>query len=402
MTTEAGRALPATPPALVALRRDLHRHPELRFDEHRTAGLVEAHLRAAGYAVQAAVGGTGVYASRSNGAPGPHVVIRADLDALPVADLKAVDYASTVPGIAHACGHDVHTVVALGVADLLAAEPLPGGRVSLLFQPAEERPFGQPSGALAVLGQGVLDDPRPDAILAFHCWPDLPVGTIGIDERFAMGAKDAFRIAYVGRGAHAAIPSRGRDAVLGIAQLIGDLYSSFARSLDPGELASVNIGTVQGGASQSVVPDHAELTGTLRTIDPDVRARLRAEIERVAAGVGATFALESEITWADEMPPIVNDPLLVRWAQRVTAEVLGPDGPRRLTVPPMTVDDFALLADGIPALYLKLGVAGDGASLPLHNGGFDVDERAIGVGVAVMHRLVVGLLAGEVLEAGVR
>jgi amidohydrolase len=389
------RAFPATPAGLVALRRDIHRHPELRFQERRTAALVEAYLRRAGYDVRSGIGGTGVYASRVGSSPGPHVVIRADLDALPVADLKSVDYASTVDGVAHACGHDVHTVVALGVADLLASGPLPSGRVSFLFQPAEETPFGEPSGALAVLGTGILADPRPDAILAFHCWPDLPVGTVGIDDRIAMGAKDAFRIVYEGRGAHAATPSRGRDAVLGTAHLISILYGVFVRSLDPGELSSFNIGTVHGGVSQSVVPDRAEVTGTLRTIDPAVRDRLRGEIERVAMGVGTTFALETSVVWADQIPPIVNDPDLVRRAHEAISEVLGPEAVRRMTVPPMTVDDFALLSQGVPALYLKLGVAGDGAWPPLHSGDFDVDERAIGVGVAVMYRLCLRLLARE-------
>ncbi|MBF6604970.1 MAG: amidohydrolase [Chloroflexi bacterium] len=402
MTLAAVRSIPATPPGLVALRRDLHAHPELRFAEHRTAGIVAARLRDAGYEVRAGIGGTGILASRDSGLPGRHVVIRADLDALPVSDLKAVDYASTVDGVAHACGHDVHIVVALGVAERLASGPLPGGRISFLFQPAEERPFGEPSGARAVLETGVLDNPAPDSILAFHCWPDLPAGTVGIDERIAMGAKDAFRVVYVGNGAHAAAPSRGRDAVLGIARLITALYETFARSLDPGERASLNIGTVRGGATQSVVPDRAEITGTLRTIDPEVRERLRGRIERVAAGVAATFALETELTWADEMPPILNDPALVRLAEEVATEVLGSEQARRLTEPPMTVDDFALLASRAPALYLKLGISGDGTPVPLHNGAFDVDERSIGVGVAVMHRIALALLSDAAPGGGRR
>lgn len=398
MAIEPLAAVPETPSDLVALRRDLHRNPELRFHERRTAGLVADRLLAAGYQVRTGIGGTGVIAHLDGRDAGPHVVVRADLDALPVTDAKEVDYASTVAGAAHACGHDVHTVVGVGVADRFAAIPPQAGRISFLFQPAEERPFGEPSGASAVLAEGVLDEPRPDAIIALHCWPDLPVGSIGIDDRIAMGAKDAFRIVYRGTGAHAATPSRGRDAILGIAQATAALYQALARTVDPGELASLNIGTIQGGSSQSVVAERAEATGTLRTVDPEVRTRLRGTIERTASGVAATLGLQCSLTWADEMPAIVNDPVLVACAHEVATEVLGADRTVRLSTPPMTADDFALLAERAPALYLKLGVCGNGTCAPLHSGSFDVDERAIGVGVAVLHGIARRLLGGALGE----
>ena len=383
----------ASPPALVTLRRELHRWPVLRFAEHRTAGLVASRLRALGYAVRTGVGGTGVFGWRAGDRPGPHLLIRADMDALPITDLKEVAYASAVPGVAHACGHDVHTGVALGVAELLVAEPPARGRVSFVFQPAEERPFGEPSGARAMLNDGVLDDAAPDAVLSLHCWPDLPAGTIGIDDRIAMGAKDAFRIVLHGRSAHAASPSRGRDAILGMAQLVTALHAGYARSLDAGDLAALNVGTLRGGSSQSVVADHAEATGTLRTVDPGVRARLRAEIERIASGTAGAMGLEPTLTWADEMPPIVNDPGLARLALTVAGRLLGEAQVRHLSVPPMTADDFALFAELAPALYLKLGVRGGDPWPPLHNGSFDVDERCIGVGIAVLHGIVLELLA---------
>ena len=159
---------------------------------------------------------------------------------------KDVPYRSTVPGVSHACGHDVHTTVMVGVAERLAAAPLPAGRVSVVFQPAEERPFGEPSGAVRMLEEGLLADGDPTAVIGLHCWPDLPAGTIGIDDVIAMGGKDAFRIALEGRPSHAATPSRGRDAILGIAQLVTGLHQGFARSLDPGDLAILNVGTIHG------------------------------------------------------------------------------------------------------------------------------------------------------------
>lgn len=349
-------------------------------------------MLASGYTVRSGVGGTGLFAFREAVAPGPHVLIRADMDALPVTDLKDVPYASAVPSVAHACGHDVHTVVALGVAERLAETPLPLGRVSFAFQPAEERPFGQPSGANAMLAEGILDGWPPDAVLGLHCWPDLPVGSIGIDERIAMGAKDAFRIKLTGKGAHAATPSRGRDAILGIAQLVTALHQGFSRIRDAGDLAVMNIGTVHGGTSQSIIADAAETTGTVRTVDPVVRARLRTEINRIATASAAMLALDCEFTWADEMPAIFNDPRLTRCARMVAEDLLGRENTRLLTVPPMTSDDFALFAELAPALYLKLGVCGGDTCPPLHSGAFDIDERAIGVGVAILHAITTQIL----------
>src|SRR5688572_23030719 len=175
-----------TPASLVELRRAIHRHPELRFTEHRTAALVEERLRAAGLAVRSGIAGTGLVGVLDSGRPGPHLLLRADLDAMPVPDAKDVPYRSTVPGVSHACGHDVHTTVMVGVAERAATAPLPAGRLSFVFQPAEERPFGEPSGAVRMLEEGLLADGDPMAVIGLHCWPDLPAGSIGIDDRIAM------------------------------------------------------------------------------------------------------------------------------------------------------------------------------------------------------------------------
>jgi amidohydrolase len=390
--TGADRGL-ATPASLVELRRAIHRHPELRFTEHRTAALVEERLRAAGLAVRSGIAGTGLVGVIDTGRPGPHLLLRADMDAMPIPDAKDVPYRSTVPGVCHACGHDVHVTVMVGVAERLATAPLPRGRVSVVFQPAEERPFGEPSGAVRMLEEGLLAEGDPTAVIGLHCWPDLPAGTIGIDDRIAMGGKDAFRIGLTGRPAHAATPSRGRDAILGMAHVVTSLHAAFARSLDPGDLAILNVGTISGGASQSVVAAHAEVTGTIRTVDALVRERLRGLVERVAAGAAATSDLTATVTWSDVMPPIVNAPHLVAAAHEVGNELLGAASTRRLVTPPMTADDFAFLAERAPGMYLKLGVCGADRCAPLHDGAFDVDERAIGVGVGVIGALVVRLLA---------
>lgn len=386
-----------TSDSLRALRRDLHRHPELRFELPRTAAIVEERLRAAGWTVRGGIAQTGILATRTADRPGPHVLLRADMDALPVTDEKSVEYASTVPGAMHACGHDVHTTIMVGVAEALASAPLPRGRLSLVFQPAEEMPYRGASGAAAMLADGLLGlEPgagSPDAAIALHCWPSLPAGSIGVDDRVAMAAKDAFGIVFRGAGAHAATPSTGRDAVLGISGLVGALYAGFARALDPGDLAALNIGTIRGGQSQSVVPPDAEISGTIRSVEPEVRARLRATIERITAGVAATWDLDHELTWSDEVPAVINDPRLVALAMEVGRELLGERGAVRLATPPMTADDFAFIgASARAALYFKLGVCGGGTCPSLHSGRFDVDERCIGVGVAVMTRLALRLL----------
>ena len=375
---------------LVDMRRDLHRHPEPRFEEHRTAGILAGRLRDLGFAVREGVGGTGVVGTIGRGSP--YVVLRADMDALPVQDSKTVDYASTRAGVAHACGHDVHMTVVAGVAERLTATFQDSGRVVVLFQPAEERPFGEPSGAAAMLADDVFEGQTPDAIIGLHCWPDLSAGTVGIDERVAMGAKDAFRVLLRGRAAHAATPSRGRDAILGMAQLVTSLHQNVSRNLDPNDVAALNIGTIAGGASQSVVPSEARITGTLRTIDVGVRGRLRAVIEQTVSGVAAGSDLVPDLTWADEMPPVVNDPRLVERAIVAATKTLGSEHVRRLTSPPMTADDFALFGQLAPTLYLKLGVAGPGPWPALHSGSFDVDERCIETGVVTLTALVTDIL----------
>lgn len=392
-STSAARIL--TPSDLIELRRDLHRHPELRFEERRTAALVRDRVAATGWQVRTGIATTGVVATREASEPGPHVVLRADMDALPVHDPKAVPYASVVPGVTHACGHDAHVAIMVGLAERLAREPFAAGRVSIVFQPGEERPFGEPSGAQAMLESGLFDGQAPSVVLALHCWPYLSAGTIGIDERIAMAGKDAFRIELTGHPTHAASPSRGRDAILAASQVVTGLHQAFARALDARDTAVLNVGTIRGGTSQSVVAASAELTGTIRTVDPAVRARLRETVERVAAAGAAMAGVSHELTWSDAMPAIVNDPRLVRCAHEVGGDLLGAERTIRLPEPPMTADDFALFAELAPALYLKLGVRGDpdgpgGAAL--HDGAFDIDERAIGVGVAVMHELTLRLL----------
>lgn len=381
--------------SLRAFRRDLHANPELRFDEVRTAKKVAGQLHGLGLSVETGLAGTGVVGRLKGERPGLHVLLRADMDALPTADLKTVPYASQNPGVTHACGHDVHTTVVLGVARTLSSTALPAGQVTFVFQPAEEIPFGEASGGAAMLATGLLDD--VDVVLGLHCWPDLPAGTIGVDKKVAMATKSAFKISVGGTGAHAATPSKGRDAVLAASSIVVALNQLLGRELDPGTRAALNVGTIEGGGSQSIVAPSAELTGTIRTVDPAVAARLRAAVERVVDGISAASGVSGAVEWKNDMPAVVNDPELVRRAVSTFADhpALGVEV---IDEPPMTADDFALYAERCPGLYVKLGVrSADGmlGAHPLHDGRFDVDEAAIDAGVLGLTALINDLMQHE-------
>jgi amidohydrolase len=383
---------------LIELRRGLHSHPELRFSEHRTSRILAGRLGEAGFRVRTGFAGTAVLGTWDSGRRGRHVVLRADMDALPTADLSGAPYASQNAGVCHACGHDVHCAVVLGASSLLKATRLAEGKLSVLYQPAEEVPFGESSGAQAVLDSGVLDDLGDiTAVLGLHCWPQLPAGTVGVDPAVAMAAKLAFRIGMTGKGAHAATPHLGRDALLAASQLALTLHTLIGRQADASDRVALNVGTLRAGTSQSIVPPAAELTGTVRSVDDRVTERMRTAVERAAAGVGAAFGVDTEVDWKNQMPTVRNDPQLVRLALRELGGAAHVQQVLSLPDPPMTTDDFALYARRWPALYLKLGVAAPAAqSWPsLHDGRFDVDETCVATGSHALAALAAAVLAGN-------
>lgn len=377
--------------SLIAFRRDLHAHPELRFAEQRTAQRIADEIRPYADTVSSAISGTGVLARIDGDEPGPLVLVRADIDAYPVADTKTVDYRSLNSGVAHACGHDVHATVAVGVVRHFARRRPRRGSVAVIFQPAEEIPFGGESGAAAVLAAPELGDVRPKAVIGLHCWPQLRAGEIGVEPRLAMAAKDAFEITVHGSSAHVATPAGGRDAILAAGVLVATLHAAVSRRRDPHEQAALNIGTIRGGTSQSALASEVVMSGTLRTHDETVRQTLRSVIVAVVEGVAVQFDTPVTLRWANEMPAVVNDAQLVELAREVlpaVAEVV------ELDLGPMTSDDFALYSALAPLLYLKLGVATPGGppAAPLHASDFDVDERCIDIGVSALVRLTRALL----------
>ena len=381
----------APDPSLIALRRDLHAHPELRFEEVRTAERIASEIESSVDTLETGVGGTGVLARVDGLRPGRTVLLRVDIDAYPVADVKDVSYRSQNPGVAHACGHDVHTVVGIGALRHFARHRPARGSVAVIFQPAEEIPFGAESGAATVLANASLRALDPLAVLGVHCWPHLEAGHIGVERRIAMAAKDAFEVTITGMSAHVATPARGRDAILAASTLVTTLHAAVARRRDPQEQVALNVGTIKGGRSQSALASEVRITGTLRTHDDSVRERLKSVITAVADGTSMQFDTPVSVRWANEMPAVVNDRDLVALARRCVPAVAQVAD---LDQGPMTSDDFALYSALAPSLYLKLGVAAPGLapSAPLHSGSFDVDENCIHVGVAALTRLSLALL----------
>ncbi len=387
-------AEPAAPTAaeieeMVATRRDLHAHPELRYAEHRTAARVAERLRALGLAPRTGVGGTGVTALIEGRAPGPCVLLRADMDALPLTEQNAVPYASRTPGVMHACGHDAHTAVLLGVAGVLAGRARPArGRVLLVFQPAEEGG----NGALAMIRDGLLEDPPVEAAFGLHVWNHLDAGKVAVVDGPFMAAVDEFVITVRGRGGHGAMPHETRDPVLAAAQVVCALQQIVARNVSPLEAAVVTVAAIHGGSAFNVVPDEVVLRGTARAFSDAVWRALPGRIEEVATGVAAAHGCRAEVSLERLMRPTVNDPAM---AERVRAAARPVVGAQNLVVErTMGGEDFAEVLARVPGCYFFVGSRNEAKGLvhPHHSPFFDIDEDALAIGARILLGLVRGYL----------
>ncbi len=365
-------------PQLVSTRRHLHAHPELAFAEFETTAFLEQRLRAAGLAPRRLPTGTGLVCDVGTG--DPTVVLRADIDALPLADLKDVPYASTRDGLCHACGHDVHTTVVLGVALALATlDGLPG-RVRCVFQPAEET---IPGGASEVVASGVLDG--ASRAFALHCDPSVPAGTVGLRTGAITAACDRIDVTLTGPGGHTARPQLTVDLVDALGRLITDLPGLLSRQVDPRSGMSLVWGAVNAGIAANAIPQRGALRGTVRVLDRDAwkgaEDMMRSLVERVAATTGAAC----EVDYVRGLPPVVNDPRAVALMRAAALETVGSE---HVVVTPQSMggEDFGWFAEVLPIALARLGTHGGGPPLDLHRGTFDVDERAIGIGVRMMAR----------------
>ena len=363
---------------LVHWRRDIHRHPELGFQEFRTSALVADELRALAYRVQSGVGRTGVVAERGTGQP--IVAIRADMDALPIQEENDVPYASQTQGVMHACGHDAHTAIALGVATLLAKESFPG-TVRFLFQPAEEKSDEEGlSGAARMIQDGAMEDVT--AILALHVHASAPVGEIGLDAGPSSAGVDSFSVTITGAGGHGAYPHRGVDPIHIAGHVILALNGIVSRRVNPFDPAVISLGSIHAGQASNVIPEFVQLSGTIRYQTPEVQTLLHAEIER-ALGIARTLGGDYALTIRTGFPPVINDAHLVDMLRDVAAEMLSAENvkPREKG---MGAEDFSLLAAQAPGAMFRLGCRIEGDERKAHRPHFDLDERCLPIGAAIL------------------
>ncbi len=374
-------------PLLIDIRRDLHAHPELAFEEHRTAARVSAELGKLGIAHQNGVGRTGVVATIPGGRPGPTIVIRGDMDALPIEERTGLPFASQAPGRMHACGHDVHTATLLGVAGVLRdLAPELRGTVRLLFQPAEEI-LG---GAAAMIEDGALDG--ADLALGFHNHPDMPAGQFATVRGATYAACDRFRLGLHGVSGHAAYPHTTVDPIVAAAALISALQSVVSREVGPLDPCVVTVGAIHGGTVHNIIPDNCELLGTVRTLRPEVRARAEAALRRHVAGIASAYRVEAAFDWLPGVPPTRNDEAVRAGTMRAVGAQLGDVAGEG--EPSLGAEDFALIAERVPSCVLRIGSGAPGRDDHLHNSGYQPDETCIALGAQALARAAVELLAG--------
>jgi amidohydrolase len=374
---------------LIRWRRTIHQHPELGFQEFKTAELVAETLRSLGLKVRTNVGKTGVVGYLGEGKP--VVALRADMDALPIQEANDVPYASQVPGVMHACGHDAHTAILLGVAMLLRDQALPG-QVRFLFQPAEEVSDEEgKSGAVRMIEDGAMEG--VDAVLGLHVDSNVAVGVIEIDGVYISAGIDTFYATILGKGCHGAYPHRGVDTIFILGQVINAIYGIVSRRIDPVKPAVISIGSVHGGQADNVIPDRVEISGTIRSMDEKVRRELFEELER-ALGVARALGGDFEFRIERGYPVSLNDPQVASLIRQVAIDLLGEDC-LRPPEPGMGAEDFGLMANVAPGAMFGLGVKVESERREAHSPTFDIDERALPIGAAILAEATRRYLVGE-------
>ena len=363
---------------LLAIRRHLHAHPELSGNEHQTAALVAGELRKLGWRVREGVGRTGVLAELGSSG-GPVVALRVDMDALPVEERTGLPYASLNQGLMHACGHDIHTTVGLGVARILAplAEEL-GGTVRLLFQPAEETA----QGAAWMVADGAMQG--VDALFGVHVFPSLSVGTIGVRSGSLTAAAGELEVEILGEGGHGARPHQSTDAIWIAARVVSGLQEAISRRLDALHPVVVSFGRIEGGKAFNVIADHVRLLGTVRCLDLELHSQLPGWIEETVQAICKGYGGEARVRYRCISPPVHNDPELTQLLADEAVELLGRSQVEWLEQPSLGAEDFAELQRDTPSTMFRLGVAGPKGCTPLHSNTFAADEAAVGVGVEVL------------------
>lgn len=364
---------------LIALRRDLHAHPELSWEEHRTQQQLEEALRAIGLTDIQRVADTGLVARiKGKKTGGPVAALRGDIDALPIQEATGLPYASTQPGVMHACGHDVHATWAVGAALLLHRDPADGD-VLIVLQPAEE--VG--AGAARILESGALRDVR--AIFGAHVDRRFEVGQVVAQAGPLAASSDTFRVSLRGAGAHGARPHESADPIVGLAALVTAFQTIIARRLDPSQAGVVSVGMVQAGSAPNIIPESASLQGTVRATTPASRDLIVGEVDRLAFSVAAAYRLEASVEWGNRTPPVINEDAASKCAWNAAVQLLGRDALVPLGTTNMGAEDFAYYLEHIPGCFLRIGAREPGGErTAAHSPRFQAAEDSIFVGAAVL------------------
>ena len=377
----------AAAPAAIALRRDLHAHPELAFAEHRTAATIAAALAGLGLAPRTSVGRTGIIADIAGGRPGPTLALRADMDALPIGERTGLAYASQTPGLMHACGHDLHSATLVAAAAILTElAPQLAGRVRLIFQPAEETL----QGAAAMIADGALDG--VDRAIGFHNQPDMPTGRFAHVPGATLAGADTIEIIITGRSGHAAYPHTAIDPIVAAATLITQLQTIVAREVPPTQAAVITIGRIEGGTAANIIPDEVRLLGTVRALSAPVRDLLEAAITRQVGALEATLRTPARLIYTRGCPPLVNDPTVAAATIAALTAQFGPHAVHQ-AAPGMGAEDFAFFAERVPACQFRIGSGAPGRADRLHNSDYQPDEAAIALGAQALARAALELLS---------
>jgi hippurate hydrolase len=389
------QALQARAGEFISLRRDIHRHPELAFEEHRTAALVADKLQGWGWAVERGVGGTGVVGTLVRGRRGRSLGLRADMDALPIDEASGVEWSSRQAGVMHACGHDGHTAMLLAAARHLAEQGRFEGTLHLIFQPAEEGG----GGALRMMQDGLFERFPCDAVFAMHNMPGLAQGHFAFREGPAMASSDYATVTLTGFGGHGAMPHRTADPVVAAASIVMALQTIVSRNIDPLHAAVVTVGALHAGKANNVIPATATLELSVRALDREVRATVERRVKRLVAAQAESFGVTAHVDWKPGYAVLVNTPAETALARDVALDLVGPDQVT-LQGPPLTgSEDFAFMLERVPGSYLLIGNgtgegAGEGGCM-VHNPGYDFNDGNIGIGSAYWVLLAERFLAAK-------
>lgn len=374
---------------LTKVRRHLHQHPELGMKEYETTAFIKKELESMGVEIVPLHTEVGVLGIIKGEKPGTDTVtaVRADIDALPIEEQTGLPYASVNKGVMHACGHEGHTTILLGVAKLLSSmRDKFSGTVKLIFQPGEETLYG----AKSMVAAGVLENPKVDTIVALHGWPQVELGKIGVWPGPYMASADAFTVKIYGGGGHGAYPHRSRDPLLAAVHAVDALQSIVAREIDAADKVVISVCTIHGGTAFNIIPEEVTFSGTVRCHDKETRMSIQGKMERIIGGVAAAFGVKYQLDYVYGLPPVINNPEVVDLITKAADEALGEGHWEYLDRPVMGSEDFSVYLEQVPyGAFFRLGLTPPGAEqMRVHNDHFNFNDDALPVGVAVLTQFV--------------